>query len=75
MLQYNCWTDNQVKTECFSDPVGQSSILKIVKLATMANFSVKSGSESGSSLIGPLQENDAIQTSIFMKFYSKLIVL
>ena len=52
VLHYNNWNNNQVKTECFSHPVGQKSILKIVKLAKMANFSV----ESGSSFIRPLKE-------------------
>ena len=56
VLQYYNWTDNQVKTECLSPPVRQKSILKIVKLAKMANFSVESGSESGSSFIRPLKE-------------------
>ena len=53
MLQYDNLTDNQVKTEYFSHPVGQKLILKIVKLAKMINFSVESGSESGSSFVGP----------------------
>ena len=56
VLHYYKWTDNQVKTECLSPPVRQKSILKIVKLAKMANFSVESGSESGSSFIRPLKE-------------------
>ena len=33
-------------------------LTKIVKLAKMANVSVESGSESGSSFIGPLQEKE-----------------
>ena len=56
MLQYDNLTDNQVKTEYFSHPVGQKLILKIVKLAKMINFSVESGSESGSSFVGPIRE-------------------
>ena len=55
MLQYDNWTDNQVKTEYFSHPIGQKSILEIVKLAKMINFSVKSGSKSGSSFVGPIR--------------------
>ena len=58
MLQYYNWTDEQVKTECLSLPVWQKSILRIVKLAKMANFSVESGSESGSSFIRPLKESE-----------------
>ena len=53
VMQYNSSTDNQVKTESFSQPVEQKSILKIVKLAKKVNFSVESGSESGSSFVGP----------------------
>ena len=58
MLQYYNWTDNQVKIECFSHPVGQKSILDIVKLAKTANFSVESCSESGSSFIRPLTKSE-----------------
>ena len=69
VLPYNNWSDNWAKTECFSHPVRQISILKIVKLAKIANFSVESGSESGSSIIRSLKESEYyIQTSIFMKF-------
>ena len=35
----------------------QKSILKIIKLAKIANFSTESGSESGSSFVGQLQES------------------
>ena len=40
VLQYNNLTYNQVKLECFSLPIGQKSILKIVKLAIFAYISV-----------------------------------
>ena len=50
------WTDNQAKTECLGPLVRQKSIWKIVKFAKIANFSVESGSESGSSFIRPLKE-------------------
>ena len=56
MLQFYNWTDNQVKTEYLSPPVGQKSILKIIKFAKIANFVVESGSESVSSFIRPLKE-------------------
>ena len=56
VLQYYNWTDNQVKTECLSPPVRQKSILKIVKLTKIANFSIESWSESGSSFIRPLKK-------------------
>ena len=46
------------KQNVFSHPVGQKSILKISKLAKMANFSVESGSESDSCFIGPLQDSE-----------------
>ena len=46
------------KQNVFSHPNKQKSILKIVKLAKMANFSVKSCSESGSSFKGPIQESE-----------------
>ena len=56
VLQYYNWTDNQVKAECLSPPVRQKSILRIVKFSKMANFSVESDSESGSSFKRPLKE-------------------
>ena len=65
MLQYDNLTDNQVKTEYFSHPVGQKLILKILKLAKMANFSVESGPESGSSFIGPLLESECYRNVNF----------
>ena len=58
VLEHKNYTDNQVKTECFIHPVAQKSILKIIKLAKIANFSPESGSESGSNFIGPLQERE-----------------
>ena len=67
MLQCNNWTDNQVKTELCSHPVWQKSILKIIKLAKMANFSVESGSESGSNFIGPFQESESYTNINFHK--------
>ena len=70
VLQYNSWTDNQVKTECFSLPVGQKSILKTVKLAKMANFSVESGSEFGFRFIEPLQMSECYAN---FKFYEILL--
>ena len=82
VLQYNIWTANQVKTECFSPSVGQKSILKIVKLETMANFSVDCQFLKLNlifnlilALLDHFKRANATQTSIFMKFYSKLIVL
>ena len=57
-MQYNSSTDNQVKTESFSQPVEQKSILKIVKLAKMAIFSFESGSECGSSFIQSHKESE-----------------
>ena len=58
MLQYYKWSDNQVKTECFGPPMRKKSNLEIVKLAKVANFSVESDSESGSSFIRPLKESE-----------------
>ena len=70
MLQYDNWTDKQGKTECFRQPVGHKSILKIIKLAKMAYFSVESGSESGSSFIRPVKESECYTD---MKFHEILL--
>ena len=64
---YNDWTNNQ---DCVSHPVWQKLILKIVRLTKMANFSVESGSESGSSFLEPLQESKCYTN---MNFYEILL--
>ena len=71
VLQYNNWTNNQVKPECFCHPGGQRSILEIVKLA---NF-WESDSECGSSFKGPLQESECYTNIGFHEILLDIIVL
>ena len=71
MLQYDNWTDKQVETECFRQPVGQKSVLKIVKFEKMVNLLVEFGSESGSSYIGPFQEREYYTNVNFYEFLLK----
>ena len=68
MLQYYNWIDNQVKTEFSSYPVGQKSILKIVKLTKMTNFSVESGSESSSISKRPLRDHSFSMQGVWVEW-------
>ena len=69
VLQYNNWTENRVKTECFSTPDRQKLILKIVKLAKLAIFYLNLVLNLVLILYDHSKRANAIQTSACIKFY------